>query len=149
LKKFFYFKISCLPIFAVKISEMNTQYPYVTKLDVRYKQLEIIDIPMIIEECRHQWYNESLCLVNSSVVRIGIVEGEYHWHFHEKDDEFFLVLQGELIVDTREKSFVLKPFQGITIPKGMLHRTRAEVKTVMMMVENKEIIPTGEEKLPE
>lgn len=124
---------------------MHQKYPYVTKLTVRYKSLEIVDIPAIIRECTDKWYNESLNIVNGSVVRIGIVEGEYHWHQHEQDDEFFLVLEGELMVDIPGKTFNLKSFQGLTVPRGIPHRTRAAQKTIMLMIENKDIIPEGSE----
>ena len=123
---------------------MTKKYPYVTKLDVKYKHFEIINIPQMVSECKDKWYNESLTVVNNSVVRVGIVEGEYHWHKHDNDDEFFFVLEGELLVDYEDKTVVLKPQQGITISKGVMHRTRAPQKTVMLMVETSTIQPTGE-----
>lgn len=124
---------------------------YNTKLDIKYKHFEVIDIPQIVKETKDKWFNQSLTKVNSSVVRIGIVEGEYHWHKHENDDEFFFVLEGKLFVDLREslpsgeeKTIELNPGQGVTVTKNLTHRTRAPQKTVMLMVENKGIIPTGD-----
>jgi mannose-6-phosphate isomerase-like protein (cupin superfamily) len=117
---------------------------YNTKLDVKYKHFEVIDIPKIVEETKDKWFNETLTQVNDSVVRVGIVEGEYHWHKHENDDEFFFVIEGKLFVDLEDKSFELNPGQGVTISKNVIHRTRAPKKTVMLMVENKGIIPTGD-----
>jgi mannose-6-phosphate isomerase-like protein (cupin superfamily) len=117
---------------------------YNTKLDVKYKHFEVIDIPKIVEETKDKWFNETLTQVNDSVVRVGIVEGEYHWHKHENDDEFFFVIEGNLFVDLEDKSFELNPGQGVTISKNVIHRTRAPKKTVMLMVENKGIIPTGD-----
>lgn len=124
---------------------------YNTKLDIKYKHFEVIDIPQIAKETKDKWFNQSLTKVNSSVVRIGIVEGEYHWHKHENDDEFFFVLEGKLFVDLREslpsgeeKTIELNPGQGVTVTKNLTHRTRAPQKTVMLMVENKGIIPTGD-----
>lgn len=124
---------------------------YNTKLDIKYKHFEVIDIPQIVKETKDKWFNQSLTKVNSSVVRIGIVEGEYHWHKHENDDEFFFVLEGKLFVDLREslpsgeeKTIELNPGQGVTVTKNLTHRTRAQQKTVMLMVENKGIIPTGD-----
>ena len=117
---------------------------YNTKLNVRYKHFEVIDIPQIVNETKEKWFNQTLTQVNDSVVRVGIVEGEYHWHKHEHDDEFFFVLEGKLFVDLEDKTFELNPGQGVTITKNVLHRTRAPKKTVMLMVENKGIIPTGD-----
>jgi mannose-6-phosphate isomerase-like protein (cupin superfamily) len=123
---------------------MQKEFSYVTKLDVRYNHLEKIDVPRIISECKDKWYNETLTQVNNSVVRIGIVEGEYHWHKHDNDDEFFFVLDGKLLIDLEDKTIELNPFEGFTIPKGIIHRTRALQKTIMLMVETKEIQPTGD-----
>ena len=117
---------------------------YNTKLNVKYKHFELIDISKIVEETKDKWFNQTLTKVNGSVVRVGIVEGEYHWHKHENDDEFFFVIEGKLFVDLENKSFELNPGQGVTISKNVIHRTRAPKKTIMLMVENKGIIPTGD-----
>ena len=122
---------------------MNKEFDYVTKLDILHKHFEVIDIPEMVKACKDKWFNQTLTQVNDSVVRVGIVEGEYHWHKHENDDEFFFVLEGTLYVDLEDKVIELKPGQGVTVSKGVVHRTRAPKKTVMLMVENKEIIPTG------
>ena len=123
---------------------MSNQYPYTTKLDIKYKHFELIDIPEMVKEVKDKWFNQTLTEVNSCVVRVGIVEGEYHWHKHENDDEFFFVLEGKLFVDLEGKTIELNPGQGVTITKNVIHRTRAPHKTVMLMVENKGIIPTGD-----
>jgi len=120
------------------------KYNYVTKLGVRFGHLEKIDIPALVNECMDKWYNESLTKVNNSVVRIGIVEGEYHWHKHDNDDEFFFVLEGRLFVDIEDKTTELLPHQGITVTKGLMHRTRAPQRTVMFMLETSSIQPEGD-----
>ena len=123
---------------------MSPDYPYVTRLDVKYNHLELIDTPAIVRECTDRWFNQTLTKVNSSCVRIGIVQGEYHWHKHDNDEEFFFVLDGTLYVDLEERTFQLQSGQGVTIPKGVRHRTRAPERTVMLMVENATIRPTGD-----
>ena len=127
------------------------EYNYTTKLDIKFKHFELIDIPKLVNEIRDKWFNQTLTEVNNSVVRVGIVEGEYHWHKHAMDDEFFFVLEGKLFVDLREsvalgedRTIELNPGQGVTVTKNIMHRTRAPQKTVMLMVENKGIIPTGD-----
>ena len=114
---------------------------YNINLDVKYKHLELIDVPEIVKECKEKWVNQTLTNVNDSVVRIGIVEGEFHWHKLDNNDEFFFVLDGKLFIDIENRTIELGPNQGTTIPKGVLHKPRAPQKTVMLMVENKEIIP--------
>ena len=123
---------------------MEQKYNYVTKLDVKFDHLEKMDINKMVAECKDKWFNQTLTKVNDSVVRIGIVEGEYHWHKHDKDDEFFFVLEGQLLIDLEDRTIELNPNQGVTITKGVMHRPRAPKKTVMLMVETSEIQPTGD-----
>ncbi|HXY33788.1 MAG TPA: cupin domain-containing protein [Planctomycetaceae bacterium] len=119
-------------------------YPYETHLDIRYPQGELVDVNGLVEACRHPWYNQTLCQVNDSVVRLGVVKGEYHWHKHDEDDEFFYVVDGKLLIDLQDRTVELGPGQGFVVSKGVVHRTRAPEKTVMLMVENAGIIPTGD-----
>ena len=114
------------------------------RLDVLYKPLEVIDEKSLADDCAYKWYNQTLCQVNDSVVRLGVMEGEYHWHKHDNDDEFFYVVEGQLLIDLEHKTIVLQPRQGFVVPKGVTHRTRAAERTVALMVENAGIIPTGD-----
>ena len=125
---------------------MNSRkdYPYATHLDILYQPLEVVDIPSVIAACTDRWYNQTLCRVNDSVVRLGIVKGEYHWHKHDKDDEFFFVIEGRLLVDLQERTVELGARQGFVVPKGVTHRTRAPERTIMLMVEDAGIVPTGD-----
>ena len=123
---------------------MENNYPYETRLDVKYDHLELVDVPAIVKANTHKWFNQTLTKVNDSVVRVAIIEGEYHWHKHDNDDEFFFVLEGQLLIDLEDKTVALNPWEGFTIPKGVVHRTRALIKTVMLMVETREIVPTGD-----
>jgi mannose-6-phosphate isomerase-like protein (cupin superfamily) len=117
---------------------------YNTHFDIKFKHFEVIDIPQMVQEVKDKWFNQTLTEVNGSVVRVGIVEGEYHWHKHENDDEFFFVLEGKLLIDLEDKTIELNPGQGVAVTRNVLHRTRAPQKTVMLMVENRWIIPTGD-----
>ena len=122
------------------------QYPYVNHMNILYKPLQLIDIQTLVDQCTDQWYNQTLCQVNDSVVRLGILHGEYHWHKHDKEDEFFFTLDGKLILDLEDRDSVeLHPHQGYVVPKGVVHKTRAPEKTVVLMIETAGIIPTGDE----
>jgi mannose-6-phosphate isomerase-like protein (cupin superfamily) len=123
----------------------NKTYPYATHLDIKCGPLELIDIAALAEACHERWYNQTLCRVNDSIVRMGVIQGEYHWHKHDADDEFFFVLEGRLFVDLEGRSFELAPRQGLVVPRGRTHRTRAPERTVILMVENAGIVPTGDE----
>ena len=120
------------------------EHIYNINLDVQFKPLEVIDVPALAAACREKWFNQTLTRVNDSVVRIGIVQGRFHWHRHQKDDEFFFVLKGKLHIDLRGRTIVLGPGQGVTVPKGTMHRPRAPKRTVMLMVETSAIRPTGD-----
>jgi mannose-6-phosphate isomerase-like protein (cupin superfamily) len=123
---------------------MKQEFQYVTKLDVKFDHLELIDVNKMVEACTDKWFNQTLTKVNNSVVRLGIVEGEYHWHKHDHDDEFFFCLQGQFLIDLEGSTIELNPNQGVTITKGVMHRPRAPKKTVILMVETSEIVPTGD-----
>jgi mannose-6-phosphate isomerase-like protein (cupin superfamily) len=124
---------------------MATQsYPYETRLDILHKPLEVVDTKALADDCAYKRYNQTLCQVNESIVRLGVIEGEYHWHKHDHDDEFFYVAEGELLIDLEGRTVALKPGQGFVVPKGVTHRTRATARTVILMVENAGIIPTGD-----
>jgi mannose-6-phosphate isomerase-like protein (cupin superfamily) len=123
----------------------DEKYPYVNHMNILYGPSQIIDIQSLVDECTDQWYNQTLCQVNDSVVRLGIFEGEYHWHKHDKEDEFFFTLQGTLFIDIEgAESVELLPHQGYVVPKGIVHKTRAPQKTVVLMIETAGIVPTGD-----
>ena len=122
----------------------QTQFPYDTRLNVLYKPLEVIEEKLLSDAAPHKWYNQTLCQVNASVVRVGVIEGEYHWHKHDNDDEFFYVVEGKLLIDLEDRIVELTPRQGFVVPKAVVHRTRAPQRTVILMFENAGIIPTGD-----
>jgi len=106
--------------------------------------LEIINIPKLIANCTKKWQNMSLCEVNDSIVRLAVIEGEFHWHKHEKEDEFFFVINGLLLIDLEDQLIELNPNQGFTVPKGVMHRTRAPSRTAVLLIEKSSITPTGD-----
>ncbi len=119
-------------------------FPYVTHLNVLFGALEHIPVRTLVDACTDRWYNQTLTKVNDSVVRLGVVQGEYHWHKHDVEDEFFFVLEGRLLVDLEDGTRELAPWEGLTVPHGVVHRTRAPERTVMLMVEPAGVVPTGD-----
>jgi mannose-6-phosphate isomerase-like protein (cupin superfamily) len=119
-------------------------FPYATHLNILYQPLEVIDVQALINASTHKWYNQTLCQVNDAVVRLGVVEGEYHWHKHDELDEFFYVIEGKFLIDLEDRTVQLAPRQGFTVPRGVVHRTRAPERAVILMVERADIIPTGD-----
>jgi mannose-6-phosphate isomerase-like protein (cupin superfamily) len=126
------------------MAETQASFPYDTRLDIRYGPLEVVDVPALVAAVTHPWYNQTLCRVNDSVVRLGVVKGEYHWHKHDTEDEFFYVVEGRFLIDLEGRTVELTPGQGLVVPKGVVHRTRAPERTIILMVEGAGIVPTGD-----
>jgi mannose-6-phosphate isomerase-like protein (cupin superfamily) len=126
------------------MTETQKSYPYVTHLNVFYNALEVVDVPALVAACTDRWYNQTLCRVNDSVVRLGVVHGEYHWHKHDDEDEFFYVVEGQFFIDLEDRTVELSPQQGFVVPKGVMHRPRAPRRTIILMVEGAGIMPTGD-----
>src|ERR671918_1934476 len=104
------------------MADAPESYPYVTHLNVLYNALEVVDVPALVAACTDRWYNQTLCRVNDSVVRLGVIQGEYHWHKHDDLDEFFYVVEGRLLIDLEERTVELTPRQGFVVPRGITHR---------------------------
>jgi mannose-6-phosphate isomerase-like protein (cupin superfamily) len=122
----------------------DTAFPYLTKLDILKGPLDVIDVQAEADAVTHPWFNQTLCAVNESVVRMGVVKGDYHWHKHDDLDEFFYVVEGQFLIDVEGRTIELNPRQAVVIPKGVMHRPRAPERTIILMVEGKDIVPTGD-----
>ena len=125
-------------------NEKAQVHPYETHLNVLFPHLEVIDLQKLGDAVTHPWWNQTLCQVNESVVRLGVVQGQYHWHKHDDLDEFFYVVDGRFFIDLEERMIDLRPKQCFVVPKGVRHRPRAPERTVILMVEGAGIIPTGD-----
>jgi mannose-6-phosphate isomerase-like protein (cupin superfamily) len=117
---------------------------YSIHTDIKYAPLELVDAGKDAAECSERWWNQSLCRVNDCVVRLGVLEGEFHFHKHDLEDEMFFVLEGKLLLDLEDKTVELGPKQGMVVPRGVVHRTRAPGRTVVMMMAAASVIPTGD-----
>jgi mannose-6-phosphate isomerase-like protein (cupin superfamily) len=123
---------------------MSDDSRYSIHLDARYAPLELVDVQALVDAVTDPWYNQTLCQVNDCVVRLGVMQGEFHWHKHDEEDEFFYVVEGRFIIDLEDRTVELLPRQGFTVPKGVMHRTRAPEKTVILMIEGAGVKPTGD-----
>ena len=117
---------------------------YTINTDVKYKPLELVDVGALQRATKEQWVNHTLVEVNDSVVRLGVLQGEFHWHKHDREDEFFYVVEGRFYIDLEGRTIELKPQQGFTVPKGVVHRTRAPERSVVLMIESRGIVATGD-----
>ncbi len=123
---------------------MADEHGYSINLDIQFSPLELIDVQALADACKKDWYNQTLCKVNDYVVRLGVLQGEFHWHHHDNEDEFFYIIEGRFIIDLEDRSVELGPRQGFTVPVGVKHRTRAPERTVLLMIEGAGVKPTGD-----
>ena len=135
-------------VLAIRRCTVTTEFSegdYDIHLDDKFGHLAMIDIDA--EAAAHEpWFNQTLTTVNDSVVRLGVVEGEFHWHKHDDTDEFFMVLDGELVIDIEDRDSVrLSRHQSYTVPRTVMHRTSAPGRTVILMVEAAGVTPTGDD----
>jgi mannose-6-phosphate isomerase-like protein (cupin superfamily) len=118
---------------------------YDIRTDVKCRPLELVDLGKMADDAPSKWWNQSLVNVNDCVVRVGVFEGEFHWHKHDKEDEFFYVVEGKLLLDVEGRGTTeLSPRQGMMVPRGVVHRTRAPSRTVVLMIEAATVVPTGD-----
>jgi mannose-6-phosphate isomerase-like protein (cupin superfamily) len=123
---------------------MESKTKYVIRTQVQFAAMEKMDVTALGKECPYDWFNQTLCRVNDSVVRLGVLKGEFHWHRHEKEDEFFYLVEGKLLIDFEDRTMELAPGQGVVVPRGASHRPRAPERTLVLMVEASTVMPTGD-----
>jgi len=124
---------------------VKSKTEYLISTDVKFGPLEPFGVAELERACEHDWFNQTLCKVNDCVVRLGVLKGEFHWHRHEKEDEFFYVVSGRLLIDLEGRTMELSSNQWTLVPKGVIHRTRAPERTVVLMVEAATVCPTGDD----
>jgi mannose-6-phosphate isomerase-like protein (cupin superfamily) len=123
---------------------MTSPTHYSINTDVTFAPLELIDVKRLAADCREEWFNQTLCQVNDSVVRMGVLHGEFHWHKHDKEDEFFYLVEGRFLIDLDGRTVELLPGQGFMVPHGVMHCTRAPERSVVLMIEPAGVKPTGD-----
>ena len=123
---------------------MNADTKYSIHTDVKFPPLERIDIRQLAGTVREKMFSQTLCQVNESVVRLVVIEGDFHWHKHDQEAEFFYVVDGTLLIDLEGRTVELGPQQGLVVPQGVSHRTRAPARSIILMVERSTVVPTGD-----
>ena len=123
---------------------MTSETKYSINTDIKFEGLELIDVNQLAADCREEWFNQTLTRVNDSLIRLGVLHGEFHWHKHDREDEFFYVVEGKLLIDLEGRTVELRPGQGLMVPHGVLQCTRAPERTVVLMIEPATVTPTGD-----
>ena len=118
---------------------------YAINYEPLFQTLQTIDVQQLIGSVTEPWYNQTLIKVGDVLVRLGVMEGEYHWHKHDEQDEFFYLLQGEFHIELEgRETAVLKPNQAFSVPAGMLHRPVVPTRSAVIMIEKAGIVATGD-----
>jgi mannose-6-phosphate isomerase-like protein (cupin superfamily) len=125
---------------------LGEQPPYSINVDEAFGPLQPVDVQALADRVEDLWYNQTLVRVNDCVVRLGVMQGEFHWHHHDEEDEFFYVVDGRFLIDLQkeDRTVELAPKQGFTVPRRVVHRTRAPERTVILMIEGAGVVPTGD-----
>lgn len=84
------------------------------------------------------WKNFVVGNINDHVVRLSVLQKDFHWHIHEKSDEFFYVIEGKLFVDFEDHTEEILPGELITVPKKIKHRTRSNERTILLCFEHRD-----------
>jgi mannose-6-phosphate isomerase-like protein (cupin superfamily) len=118
---------------------------YTISYEPLFTALQTIDVQALIDQAHDPWYNQTLIQVGDVLVRLGVMQGEFHWHKHDEQDEFFFVLDGLFRIELDGADTVeLGPRQAFTVPAGMLHRPVAPARSAVLMIEKAGVIATGD-----
>lgn len=81
--------------------------------------------------------------LNDSYVKLVKLKGEFVWHHHEKEDELFLIVKGQLIMKMRDRDVVLNEGEFFVVPKGVEHKPVAPEEVQIVLLEPKSTLNTG------
>ena len=121
----------------------KTVTSYDIQTEVMFPAASHIDVAAIAA-ANQPWWNRTLTQVNDAVVRLGVLDGDFHWHRHDGEDEFFYVVEGQLDIELEDRMVTLMPGQAFTLPRGVMHFPHARGRTVVLMVETAGVVPTGD-----
>lgn len=127
---------------------MSDHSKYAINMEEAAGFLKLIDISALVAANHEPWYCQNICRINDSSLRLGVFKGEFHFHHHDDEDELFYVVSGELLLDIGSENvhitYKLGPNEGLCVPKGTIHRTRALETTVVLMIAGADVVATGD-----
>ncbi|RMH13255.1 MAG: cupin domain-containing protein [Gemmatimonadetes bacterium] len=106
--------------------------------------LRVIDLAEHFGRFEDRWTPKLVAEMNGQLVKLAKGEGDIVWHSHEHEDEFFLVVAGELTIHLRDGALTLGPGQCAVVPAGVEHRASAAVETHIVLIEPASTRHTGE-----
>jgi mannose-6-phosphate isomerase-like protein (cupin superfamily) len=106
--------------------------------------MEAVSLDAMLERFAEHWSPKKIAQINDYDVRIVKVQGEFTWHRHADTDECFLVLDGQLTIQLRDRDVVLAPRELFVVPRGVEHCPRAETETAVLLLEPGSVVNTGD-----
>lgn len=104
-----------------------------------------VNIPEKLASFSDHWAPRIVARYNDNEVRLVKVEGEFIWHSHAHTDELFLVLDGTLDLELRDRTVVLQPGELFVVPRGTEHRPCARLGEVkLLLIDPKDLPNTGD-----
>ena len=113
-------------------------------LHVTIKAMKAVNLDTMLARFAEHWSPKKIAQVNDYDVRIVKIRGEFTWHRHADTDEFFLVLDGRLTIQMRDRDVVLGPRELFVVPRGVEHCPRADAETAVLLFEPSTVINTGD-----
>jgi len=122
-----------------------TEQDYAIHYEPLFTTLQTMDVQALIDRVEEPWYNQTLIQIGEVLVRLGVMQGEFHWHSHAEQDEFFFVLDGLFRIELDDADAVeLGPRQAFSVPAGMRHRLVVPIRSAVLMIEKAGVVATGD-----
>jgi mannose-6-phosphate isomerase-like protein (cupin superfamily) len=122
---------------------MTNKHTYDIDTEILFGSGQLIDVQAVGAD-HSPWWNRTLCAADDAWVRLAVMEGDFHWHKHEAEDEFFFVLEGQLDIELEDRTVQLSSGNAFVVPKGVMHFPHARGRTVVLMIEKAGVVPTGD-----
>jgi mannose-6-phosphate isomerase-like protein (cupin superfamily) len=106
--------------------------------------VEKLKVKEIIKEIKEPWQPKDIVYVNDIALRVAKIKGVYNWHTHRNEDEFFLVLKGNISIDLDNATIDLKEGEGYLVQRGKRHRSRASKPAWILLIEPTKTKTKGE-----
>jgi mannose-6-phosphate isomerase-like protein (cupin superfamily) len=106
--------------------------------------MDVRNLAELLGRFDEHWSPKKIADLNDYEVKLVKVQGEFVWHSHEDTDELFLVLDGELTIQLRDRDFVLRAGELFVVPRGVEHCPRADRETAALLLEPRGVVNTGD-----
>jgi mannose-6-phosphate isomerase-like protein (cupin superfamily) len=105
---------------------------------------DVVDLAEKLSLFSEHWSPKKVAELNDYEVKVVRIKGDFVWHTHEDTDELFLVVDGELTIQLRDRDVVLGPGQLFVVPRGVEHCPRADEEVTALLVEPSGVVNTGD-----